>query len=459
MINKYCQLLFSVLCIINTCIVLAAQISDQPLALSLTISSRTRSLEVAWRNAQIHAGDAVVITTEEPLTFQKPSTGVIESEVVTEGSGGGIEPSSNAFDNNSRFRSDWQCNNSTTSIVHQLIPKNANEWITTTVPFDYALSSEITIDTKCYGFWASYIDSNGTILATGCISAHPKWMNEMRSHIENFRLRDLFIPGTHDSGSYRYRFNPVINETLVTKYSLTQDDDIKGQLMHGIRYLDIRVGYYRSSEELFWANHGISRQRPLREILEQVLDFVEDTNEIVLFDIQEFPVGFGRNLDIHRKLVNFVKSVLGDHIADPQLTWQATLKDIWQRKQTIIVSYDNYEVVDEYPSILFQAIEQRWGNVQNLDSLERFLRRKNQLFANLISRPFADMAELTPDTWGVLTDQYGGLRLLADRVNRFVSKWYENELGVNANIVAVDFYRGTTIVETAISWNLKRIVT
>lgn len=69
------------------------------------------------------------------------------------------------------------------------------------------------------------------------------------------------------------------------------------------------------------------------------------------------------------------------------------------------------------------------------------------------------MAELTPDTWGVLTDQYGGLRLLADRVNRFVSKWYENELGVNANIVAVDFYRGTTIVETAISWNLKRIVT
>lgn len=61
--------------------------------------------------------------------------------------------------------------------------------------------------------------------------------------------------------------------------------------MHGVRYLDIRVGYYRSSDPQFWVNHGISRQQPLAKVLRQVKDFVLATNEIVIFDIQEFPVG------------------------------------------------------------------------------------------------------------------------------------------------------------------------
>lgn len=61
--------------------------------------------------------------------------------------------------------------------------------------------------------------------------------------------------------------------------------------MHGVRYLDIRVGYYRATEPQFWVNHGISRQQPLIKTLRQVRDFVLETNEIVIFDVQEFPVG------------------------------------------------------------------------------------------------------------------------------------------------------------------------
>lgn len=61
--------------------------------------------------------------------------------------------------------------------------------------------------------------------------------------------------------------------------------------MHGVRYLDIRVGYYRGNEPQFWVNHGISRQQPLHKVMHQVRDFVLETNELVIFDIQEFPVG------------------------------------------------------------------------------------------------------------------------------------------------------------------------
>lgn len=68
------------------------------------------------------------------------------------------------------------------------------------------------------------------------------------------------------------------------------------------------------------------------------------------------------------------------------------------------------------------------------------------------------MAELTPTTWDVITDRFGGLRKIADQSNRHISKWYIDELGHLANIVAVDFYRGTNLVETSIYWNSKKEV-
>lgn len=66
------------------------------------------------------------------------------------------------------------------------------------------------------------------------------------------------------------------------------------------------------------------------------------------------------------------------------------------------------------------------------------------------------MAELTPNTWDVLTDRYGGLRRMADQANRHISKWYIEEWGPTTNIVAVDFVRGTNLIETSLYWNSKK---
>jgi len=73
------------------------------------------------------------------------------------------------------------------------------------------------------------------------------------------------------------------------------------------------------------------------------------------------------------------------------------------------------------------------------------------------SRPVSDMAELTPETWDVILDKTGGLRKMADNVNWRISQLYRNELGTNANIVSADFIRGTTLVETAIEYNARKI--
>ncbi|XP_073826090.1 phosphatidylinositol-specific phospholipase C X domain containing isoform X1 [Musca autumnalis] len=454
---------------------------DNPtkLRLWLTISAQKRFLEISWINAPALEDDRIMLTSGEPYNFEKlkwiPTERTPMAEFSKEeddisaitqedGSGAGEPPTSTstpttASPYNAKDIHYWISNNGTNKIVAALTPTANSLWFTTGVPFDYNLSKNVTSRTSCYGYWATYVSGNGTVMASTCLRAFPRWMHEMRSQIGGLRMRDLFIPGSHDSGSYRLNFDPLRHETLVTKYSLCQDDDVRGQLMHGIRYLDIRVGYHRNTPEQFFINHGITRQRPLLEIIDQVKEFVEETNEIVIFGLKEFPVGFGKNLTVHHKLCEFLKEHFGELVVHPSATWRASLNDIWSRKQNVILAYDKPEMVQRYPHLLFGSVEQRWGNVQKWSDLEAFLRSINDSdVSRLSSRPLADMAELTPKAWDVIVNKLGGLRKMADKVNWRISQLYANDLGANANIVAVDFYRGTTIVETAMDWNRRKIV-
>ncbi|XP_053958446.1 PI-PLC X domain-containing protein 1 [Anastrepha ludens] len=480
----------------------ATRSESQPnqLHLWLTISARHRYLEVSWKNAPAHHDDHILITTQEPQKFERiefttgtplaafdnaEGSGFVPVDGITERTTSSptrylLERrhdthlnASNTFEGSgysdglptelprtaaTPSRHYWISNNGANDIVAALQPGAASQWFTTGVPFDYTMSRNVTAKTDCYGYWASYVNGIGVILGSTCLRAYPRWMREMHTVVGGMRLRDLFIPGTHDSGSYRPNFDPLLRETLVTKYALTQDDDIRGQLLHGARYLDIRVGYYRNTPDKFYINHGVTRQRPLAEIIEQVKEFVLETNEIVIFGLKEFPVGFGKGLGVHRLLVSLLQQQFGDIIVHPSASWRATLNDIWSRQQNVILAYDKSAVVAEFPHTLFGSVEQRWGNVQTWTNLEKYLRSINKFdVSRLSSRPVADMAELTPDTWGVILDKYGGLRKMADQVNWRISQLYRDDLGANANIVAVDFIRGTSLMNIAMEWNKRKV--
>lgn len=443
----------------------------------LSISAQERKLEVSWINARSHHGDIVLITNEAPYSFEKVKVQMPIVDFGSEGSGSGsgsgphidttpkslldvipLDTTTTTTSESSQFY--WISNGGTADIVAMVEPQQSKQWYTTSVRFDYALSQNVTAYTRCYGYWVSYVDKNGNILAFNCMQAHPKWMNEMRSVVSGLRMRDLFIPGTHDSGSYRPNFSPSRRETIVTKYALTQDEDIRGQLMHGVRYLDIRVGYYKNTPDLFYVNHGITRQRPLSEVVDQVMDFVLETNEIVIFGVKEFPVGFGKGLGVHRLLVSYLKRRFGQLMVSPQVSWQVFLGDVWKMNQNIFVAYDHGPTLGEFSDILFGPIEQRWGDVRTWQRLEKHLIAINEYDRmRLSSRPVADMAELTPDTWGVITDKYGGLRKMADEVNWRITDLYRDRLGEHANIVAADFIRGTCLVEIALELNKKKVIT
>lgn len=54
------------------------------------------------------------------------------------------------------------------------------------------------------------------------------------------KIGNLFIPGTHNSGA----FDGV--PKILENYILNQDRTIWTQLVYGIRYLDLRIGYYEN---------------------------------------------------------------------------------------------------------------------------------------------------------------------------------------------------------------------
>lgn len=116
----------------------------------------------------------------------------------------------------------WTFGPNNKTVLYSLQPDEENGWKTTHLSVDNNLAKAVDVHTRCYGFWAVHIDNDGNILSTTCTSAQPTWMNDMRDHIKDFKFANLFIVGSHDSGSFRTNFNPHGHDSIVTKYSLTQ---------------------------------------------------------------------------------------------------------------------------------------------------------------------------------------------------------------------------------------------
>lgn len=188
--------------------------------MSLTISARLNALEISWFNLRTPTDGYILLTDEEPQPPYKK-----HQETDVEQSHHPIysneDNSTNKFYANEE-KVKWTYGRSNRKALFSTKPTEASGWITTGVVFDNKHLEKLNATTKCYGYWAVYVDNLMNPVFTTCVRAYPTWMNDNKDLIKRFKFRDLFILGSHDSGSYRTNFNSTKNETLVTKYSLTQ---------------------------------------------------------------------------------------------------------------------------------------------------------------------------------------------------------------------------------------------
>lgn len=372
---------------------------------SLTVSPRTRYLMVHWSNSNAQPGDRILITDVDPqvkifqrheITDQTKATTKNSNEPADDAGRSSGTTETNYDYSLDRFlglledvTSDgtdeqppeetpkylWKFGDPPRNVLYSMKVQEPSGWWTTNVRFDMTLLGQVTINTTCYGFWIHLINTNGTVIKSNCWTANPKWMNSIRANIGDIKIRNLFIPGTHDSGAFKLNFDPKTMDNRLNKYTITQDDEIRSQLMHGIRYLDLRVGHFPRQDHTFWIVHSISRFQPLIEVLTAVKEFVEETNEIVIIDFQEFPIGFQNNPDrIHQKLAQFVYDNMKDVFVEPIGSWDLTLNDVWAKRRNVIIGYDKPGVQFQFSGFLWESVEHRWPNKQNISSLLKYLK-------------------------------------------------------------------------------------
>lgn len=366
---------------------------------------KIREIELSWKVMNAEKGDWVALYNEDPI----------------------INPNAKAL-----FKS----------------YTNDLNWVRTGIQENRDFSKLPLHNSTCMGYWSAYWkrkDDHDTLITSSCLRTFPTWMGDIKSKIKDLKLRDLFIPGTHNSAAYLMAYYPF-KETTYQKYVYNQDETIENQLAMGIRYLDIRIGVQKDT---YWTYHGRAALQPLSEVLDQIKNFLDKTNEIVILDIHRFPVGFKDDTD-HESFANYLVKECKDYMADNYRGWNTRLQDIWSNNKRLIVSYNSRSIIISSMRGLWPAVSHKWADTQSPESLYSYL--KNFMNEHKPNYMWAAMAELTPNAWSLMRYRKG-LREMADLINKDVTKWFRSDWGLYCNIVAVDFFRSTAIVPTAIRWN------
>ncbi|CAL1291909.1 unnamed protein product [Larinioides sclopetarius] len=304
----------------------------------------------------------------------------------------------------------------------------------------------VAAKSPCLGYWATYERKKGHVATSTCLRTHPRWMAEGGDHLSGLRLSGIMIPGSHDSGSFFFgrELEPF------SKYKYAQEVSIFNQLVYGLRYFDLRVGHYGGE---FYINHNFLRtDHTVRSVLDQVQKFlILSPKEIVILDFHNFPHGFHSD-GIHLKLQNLIDSVLGPFLVPFTEEFEnATIGHLWRSGRNVLVSYDSPTRAAFFPDSFWPSIPRAWGNKQTAEELKAYFR---EFFENPAPQGlWASMAEITPNTRTILLHPESGLRVLAEEVNRNVTRWFRDFYWQKANIVATDYFLGNDIIEVAIRTN------
>jgi Phosphatidylinositol-specific phospholipase C, X domain len=238
------------------------------------------------------------------------------------------------------------------------------------------------------------------------------WMGKLSEADATIKVRELVVPGTHDSGSYT-----IAGWKPFSAVGRTQNLTIPEQLRSGARYIDLRFAGASSDATKLSIWHGCLEGGDLETILNQIKDFLgEHAKEFIVLELVP---EFGRSLTDDQKgiFLKLVKSVFGDMLypgRDVQkLLQQATLGELQEQKKQIVVLlhnrfYENYsgmteeQIADEFGYVTSQKwMRNRWHNTkENQTLLERNLEEQETNCRN-------------HDTWlnnqFVLTPGFGGV--------------------------------------------------
>ncbi len=153
------------------------------------------------------------------------------------------------------------------------------------------------------GLIAIYMAGSGQSLAQSSDYGYPGWMSQYKDLLKNMPLNSVTLLGSHDAATsgLNSRSPVCVGYNLDSGNHLKQypkkgdipkfkcqSASIKGQLVYGVRYLDLRVAYQDSE---YWSHHGFlsTRYSGPGGIFAQIRDFLRNyPDEIIILNMQHF---------------------------------------------------------------------------------------------------------------------------------------------------------------------------
>ncbi|KAF8511401.1 PLC-like phosphodiesterase [Hysterangium stoloniferum] len=319
--------------------------------------------------------------------------------------------------------------------------------------------------------WCNDLGSNwckGFTYHSHTMTNYKSWMNDLRTQIGSKKLREVALPGTHDSGTYGIMpDSPVgmdwpswavyldalpVAKLVMALWAVSQGSNFAAQLASGIRYFDLRV----QGGSLNFV-HGLVGS-PITELLDQLNDFLsqsESNKEIVLLDFNHF---YNMTPTTHKQLVEKLKAKFGNKLAPESLGTDVTVNKLWESTYRIIVLYNDSDTVSSHNCLWSQTkISSPWPNTQDITTL--FITLQNEV-VKAKSTFFVLQGVLTPNAEIIaaglipLTANPSSLFALAIPVNAYLISYLTSDEWKNKgiNIVICD-WANSSYVDAVIKLN------
>ena len=210
------------------------------------------------------------------------------------------------------------------------------------------------------------------------------WMADSASAIENRSLKNIVLPGTHDSGTYAVSATSTLAPAqdipqwvnavyglgltglavmqVIADWAKTQGYTIRQQLDAGIRYLDLRVV---KSDENYYICHSLYSIN-VDVLIADVKSFIEkNPKEIIILDFNHLYQMDA--LDDNKPLIDKLTNAFGAKMAPNSFNAGSTVKDFWSGGYQLIALYDNQESVSRYNQLWSQdQISSPWPDTTSV---------------------------------------------------------------------------------------------
>jgi len=257
-------------------------------------------------------------------------------------------------------------------------------------------------------------------------------MNWM-SNYQNKSIKDLVIPGSHDSFALKFKsFShndlhlPIIFNPFIKLWAKTQNKTIFEQLMLGIRYFDIRVEEYKNE---YYTVHSLL-SIPLNEVFNDIIRFIMNhATEKIIIDINHL-----YNITDYSRFESYLLTKFNEHLINNDIS---NLSSPLSNIQGNIFLFCRNENTKIFPNNLINSI---WYDTDNI----------NVLCDNITNETLQDnklnvcQCILTPKTNDIVNGllcplcNSSSLKSLTENNNDLMMETLNN-ISKNKNIIIKDF--------------------